>query len=153
MIKQTQAMLSEFMKQTGKTQSQIAKETSLSTATVSQFLKGIYGGDNEKTAATLRKYLKVAQEQQDFIETETFYKDLRNTRISIGAAEYAHKKCDIVLLSGAAGAGKTTALKHYVDDTTGVIFITSNSRMTSAAAILGAITQKLGRVPSTKSRR
>lgn len=150
MIKQTQVMLAEFMKQTGKTQSQIAKETSLSTATVSQFLKGIYGGDNEKTAATLRKYLKVAQEQQELIETETFYKDLRNTQISIGAAEYAHKKCDIVLLSGAAGAGKTTALKHYVDDTTGVIFITSNSCMTSAAAILGAITQKLGRVPSTK---
>ncbi len=63
MIKQTQTMLAEFMKQTGKTQSQIAKETSLSTATVSQFLKGIYGGDNEKTAATLQKYLKVAQEQ------------------------------------------------------------------------------------------
>lgn len=150
MIEETRDKLVEFMRQTGKTQSQIAKETSLSTATVSQFINRIYSGDNEKTAATLKKYLRVAQEQQKLVTTETFYRDLRNTQISIGAAEYAHKNCEIVLLSGAAGAGKTTALKHYVDDTAGVVFITSNSCMTSASAILGAITEKLGRTPKTK---
>ncbi len=150
MIEQARHELAEFMEQSGKTQAQIARETSLSTATVSQFLNGTYNGDNEKTAAALIKYLKVAQEQIRQTTTETFYRDLRNTVISMGAADYAHKKREIVLLSGAAGAGKTTALKHYVEETTGVIFITANSCMTSASAILGAITEKIGRTPKSK---
>ena len=150
MIEQARHELAEFMEQSGKTQAQIARETSLSTATVSQFLNGTYNGDNEKTAAALIKYLKVAQEQIRQTTTETFYRDLRNTVISMGAADYAHKKREIVLLSGAAGAGKTTALKHYVEETTGVIFITANSCMTSASAILGAITEKMGRTPKSK---
>lgn len=150
MIEQARHKLAEFMEQSGKTQAQIARETSLSTATVSQFLSGTYNGDNEKTAAALIKYLKVAQEQLRQTTTETFYRDLRNTVISMGAADYAHKKREIVLLSGAAGAGKTTALKHYVEETTGVIFITANSCMTSASAILGAITEKMGRTPKSK---
>jgi len=150
MIKQARTELLEFMEQSSKTQTQIAKETSLSTATVSQFLSGTYNGDNEKTAATLMKYLRVAQEQQKLITSESFYRELKNTKISMGAADYAHKKCEIVLLSGAAGAGKTTALKHYVDETAGVIFITANSCTTSAAAILTEITLKLGRTPKTK---
>lgn len=150
MIEQARHELAEFMEQSGKTQAQIARETSLSTATVSQFLNGTYNGDNEKTAAALIKYLKVAQEQIRQTTTETFYRDLRNTVISMGAADYAHKKREIVLLSGAAVAGKTTALKHYVEETTGVIFITANSCMTSASAILGAITEKIGRTPKSK---
>ena len=150
MIEQARHELAEFMEQSGKTQAQIARETSLSTATVSQFLNGTYNGDNEKTAAALIKYLKVAQEQIRQTTTETFYRDLRNTVISMGAADYEHKKREIVLLSGAAGAGKTTALKHYVEETTGVIFITANSCMTSASAILGAITEKMGRTPKSK---
>lgn len=150
MIEQARHELAEFMEQSGKTQAQIARETSLSTATVSQFLNGTYNGDNEKTAAALIKYLRVAQEQLKQTTAETFYRDLRNTVISMGAADYAHKKCEIVLLSGAAGAGKTTALKHYVEETTGVIFITANSCMTSASAILGAITEKMGRTPKSK---
>lgn len=150
MIEQARHELAEFMEQSGKTQAQIARETSLSTATVSQFLSGTYNGDNEKTAAALIKYLRVAQEQLKQTTAETFYRNLRNTVISMGAADYAHKKCEIVLLSGAAGAGKTTALKHYVEETTGVIFITANSCMTSASAILGAITEKMGRTPKSK---
>ncbi len=150
MIKQARAELAEFIEQSGKSQAQIARETSLSTATVSQFLNGTYTGDNEKTAAALMKYLRVAQEQLKQTTSESFYRGLKNTVISMGAADYAYKKCEIVLLSGAAGAGKTTALKHYVEETTGVIFITANSCMTSASAILGAITEKMGRTQKTK---
>lgn len=51
MIEQARHELAEFMEQSGKTQAQIARETSLSTATVSQFLNGTYNGDNEKTGA------------------------------------------------------------------------------------------------------
>ncbi len=110
MIEEIRTELASFMEQTGKSQSQVAKETDLSTATISQFLGGIYGGDNAKVAKTLKKYLKLAQSRRNVIKTETFYEGLRNTRTALFAAEIAHTKCEIVLLSGAAGAGKTTAL-------------------------------------------
>lgn len=73
MIEEIRSELASFMKQTGKNQSQIAKETNLSTATISQFLSGIYGGDNIKVAQTLKKYLKLAQNRRNVIKTETFY--------------------------------------------------------------------------------
>lgn len=40
MIEEIRSELASFMEQTGKNQSQIAKETNLSTATISQFLGG-----------------------------------------------------------------------------------------------------------------
>ncbi len=150
MIEQVRKELASFMEQTGKSQSQIAKETNLSTATISQFLGGIYSGDNNKIAKTLKKYLKLAQSRRNIIRTETFYEELRNTKTALFAAEYAHTNCDIVLLSGAAGAGKTTALKHYVENSAGVIFVTANSCASSAMAILGEIALKIGKIPQTK---
>lgn len=150
MIEQVRKELASFMEQTGKSQSQIAKETNLSTATISQFLGGIYSGDNNKIAKTLKKYLKLAQSRRNIIRTETFYEELRNTKTALFAAEYAHTNCDIVLLSGAAGAGKTTALKHYVENSAGVIFVTANSCASSAMAILGEIALKIGKIPKTK---
>lgn len=150
MIEEIRSELASFMEQTGKNQSQIAKETNLSTATISQFLGGIYGGDNTKIAKTLKKYLKLAQNRRNVIRTETFYEGLRNTRTALFAAEIAHTKCEIVLLSGAAGAGKTTALKHYVENSTGVIFVTANCCTSSATAILGEISLKIGKTPKTK---
>lgn len=150
MIEQVRKELASFMEQTGKSQSQIAKETNLSTATISKFLGGIYSGDNTKIAKTLKKYLKLAQSRRNIIRTETFYEELRNTKTALFAAEYAHTNCDIVLLSGAAGAGKTTALKHYVENSAGVIFVTANSCASSAMAILGEIALKIGKIPKTK---
>lgn len=150
MIEQIKQQLVTFMKQTGKSQNQIAKETDISSATLSQFLSGTYSGDNSKVAASLQKYLAVAVKRQQVENASTFYENLGNTQTSLFAAYYAHLHCEIVLLSGDAGAGKTTALKHYEAENTGVVYITANSCMTSATAILGEITKKLGKLPKTK---
>ncbi len=88
MIEQARAELAEFMERSGKSQAQIARETSLSTATVSQFLNGTYTGDNEKTAAALMKYLdeklweaaaielRAMQAYPEFKPREIFYSEL-----------------------------------------------------------------------------
>ena len=48
---------SQFMKQTGKSQKQVSKETGLSTSVISQFLDGKYTGDNGKVQDILNKFL------------------------------------------------------------------------------------------------
>lgn len=139
-----------FMEQSGKNQRQIADEIGISPTTVSQFISGTYPGDIDGIAETISKYLRIAKERLNQSRGITFYDGLENFKIVTAAAKYAHKNCDIVLVRGDAGAGKTTALKHYVEHSAGVIFITANSCLNSANAILKEIALAAGKQPRGK---
>lgn len=150
MSAETKQSLLAFMEQTGKNQRQIATELGISAATVSQFLSGTYPGDSTGIAESIEKYLVIAKERLTRARGSVFYEGLQNFQIVMGAAKYAHKTCDIVLVRGDAGAGKTTALNHYVKVNTGVIFVTANSCLNTANAILGEIMLAIGKQPAGK---
>lgn len=136
--------LSEFMQFTGKSQREIAREAGLSTSVISQFLNGTYSGDNKEVANTLNKYLRVAKDRLNSQQSTVFNENLYNTQNVIYACNHAHIENDIVLVCGDAGAGKTTALKLYAAENTGVIMVTCNSCTRSATAVLKLILNKLG---------
>ena len=148
MYNETITRLLEFMEKSGKTQIQVARETGLSGTVISQFISGTYEGDNDKIADSLEKYLVIATERLESSDNTIFYPELRNTKTSLFAVKYAHKNCDVVLLSGDAGAGKTTALKHYTQNNTGVIFITASTCTSSTSAILKEIASAIGKKAS-----
>ena len=50
----------------------------------------------------------------------------------------------ISLIIGAAGSGKTTALKHYADDTNGVIYVQADVTKGSPRAALNLIVKAMG---------
>lgn len=144
--------LSSFMEESGKSQRQISKETGLSTSVISQFLNGTYTGDNEEVAKIVAQYLTVGKERLNSVSNACFYPDLLNTKEVLFTCSYAHRHNDLALVSGDAGAGKTTALRYYAENNTGVIFVTANACTASAKAILGLICQKMGRrVPGSKA--
>ena len=145
MYNETITRLLEFMEKSGKTQIQISRETGLSGAVISQFISGTYEGDNDKIADSLEKYLVIATERLESADNTVFYPELRNTKTSLFAVKYAHKNCDVVLLSGDAGAGKTTALRYYTQNNTGVIFITASTCISSPTAILKEIASAIGK--------
>lgn len=145
MYNETITRLLEFMEKSGKTQIQIARETGLSGAVISQFISGTYEGDNDKIADSLEKYLVIATERLESSDNTVFYPELRNTKTSLFAVKYAHKNCDVVLLSEDAGAGKTTALRYYTQNNTGVIFITASTCISSPTAILKEIASAIGK--------
>ena len=68
---------------------------------------------------------------------------MHNTRAVLFACHYAHRHGDISLIFGDAGAGKTTALKHYTEEHPGVVMVTANSCTSSAASILQMIGSRL----------
>lgn len=144
-MKDTKTELKEFMELSGKSQRQISKETGLSTSVVSQFLEGKYTGNNEKVDQTIKQYLTVSKERLNNVQTTVFYEGLYNTKNVLFACDYAHRHNDIALVSGDAGAGKTTALEHYTKNNTGVIMVTADSCTTSATAILRVIAEKVGK--------
>lgn len=136
--------LSEFMQLTGKSQRDISRESGLSTSVISQFLSGTYSGDNKEVANTLSKYLRVAKDRLNSQHSTAFNENLYNTQNVLYACNHAHIENDIVLVCGDAGAGKTTALKLYAAENTGVIMVTCNSCTRSATAVLKLILNNLG---------
>ena len=152
MLSETRAALADFMERSGKSQRQISRETGLSTSVISQFLNGCYAGDNEEVAKSINQYLTIGEERLNTVSKTPFYPELYNTREVLFTCLYAHQHNDITLVSGDAGAGKTTTLHHYADTNTGVIFVTANACTTSTTAMLGLICQQVGRqVPGRKA--
>ena len=82
---------SQFMKQTGKSQKQVSKETGLSTSVISQFLDGKYTGDNGKVQDILNKFLSISKDRLNSVSGTTYYPDLYNTKEVLYACWYAHK--------------------------------------------------------------
>jgi DNA transposition AAA+ family ATPase len=144
MVDQARQALQEFMGLTGKTQRQLSKETGLSTAVISQFLNGVYTGDNEEVSRTINRYLTVGKQRLNNVQACNFYEGLYNTQETLFAASYAHRKGDIVLVCGDSGAGKSTALAFYRDNNVNVIFVTANSCTKSAGAVLNLISKAMG---------
>ena len=152
MLAETKAALSDFINQSGKSQRQISRETGLSTSVISQFLNDSYTVNNEEVAKTIRQYLAVSKKRLNTVSATQFYPELRNTEDVLFTCFYAHQHNEIALVTGDAGAGKTTALHHYTDTSTGIIFVTANACTTSATAVLGLICKELGqRIPGRKA--
>ncbi len=150
MYQETAKELSEFMKLSGKSQQQIAKEAALSPSVISQFLKQTYKGDNETVARTIAQYLEMAKLRISGTKHVCFYKDMHNTKAVTFACFHAHCHGDIVLVCGDAGAGKTTALDYYASDHSGVVMVTANSCTSSATSILQMIGRKTGKTMAGK---
>lgn len=150
MYQETARELSDFIKMSGKSQQQIAKETALSPSVISQFLKQSYRGDNEAVAKTVSQYLKMAKRRITDEKHVSFYKDMHNTQAVLFACFHAHCHGEIVLVYGDAGAGKTTALEYYTKDYSGVVMVTANSCTSSASSILQMIAKKAGKVLAGK---
>lgn len=147
-VEQVRVALTEFMQQTDYTQKQIADECGFSAPLISQFMNRTYNGDNKKVADTLNKYLIIAKDRLNCCKANVFYPELENTKRVTFAVHYAHTNCEMVLIRGDSGAGKTMALKMYVEQNAGVIFVTANASTKSATSILSKIAVAAGRHPN-----
>lgn len=134
-----------YMGESGKSQKQIAREIAVSPATLSQFLDGIYTGDNAGIADSLQGWLALEAKRNTMKEHSQMSLDVENTKTVLFVCEYAHTKNDITLIFGDAGAGKTTALEYYRDKNAGVIMITANACTSSATSILKMLCNETGR--------
>lgn len=140
--------LLHFMEKSGKSQSQIAREIGFSAAVLSQYLKGIYKGDVGKVENQIKNYLTLAKERLNKISTRVYNPDTENTKKILMAVTYAHQYSKMAMIYGDAGAGKTEALKHYVEDNPGVIMVTANASCKTARAILFQIANALDLHPT-----
>lgn len=137
--------LQNFIKETGISQSKIAPLVGVSTATISQYLKGEYKGDvqavDKKVAEMLERQAEKAKDvKSDFVETAT-------AKNIFEVCGMAHAMADINLVIGEAGLGKTVTLKQYAKTVDNVILVEVEPTY-SPKVLLVELCNKLGIVPS-----
>lgn len=143
-LEATREAIKEYMAETKTSQSEIARLTGLSPATISQFLKGAYAGNNEQIAYTITKVLEVETRRKETVQIPGFVPTSVSEDV-LAVVKHAHDYRDIGVIYGSAGIGKTMALKQYAAETPGTVFITVNPTISNSKAILEELVEKLGK--------
>lgn len=138
-------LLQAFKESQNLSQSRLSTMLGVSSATVSQYLNGTYTGNIEALDKKVRELTERAKDKAkdikaDFVPTSTAKKIM-------DVCGMAHAMNDINLVIGEAGLGKTVALKHYADNTAGVVMIETAPTF-SPKVLLIELCGKLGITPS-----
>lgn len=141
---QARKELIEYISTTKRSQAAISKELGVSTTTLSQFLNDCYTGVNEDVACKIKQFLELERQRQHQTPLPGFTRNLRNTQLVYADLNYLRVTNRISLIIGAAGSGKTTALKHYANDTNGVIYVQADVTKSSPRAALNLIVKAMG---------
>lgn len=138
-------LLQTFKESQGLSQSKLATMLGVSSTTISQYLSGVYMGDTDTLDKKVREMIERAKDKandikSDFVATAT-------AKNIMDVCAMAHAMNDINLVIGEAGLGKTMALKHYAENTEGVVLIETAPTF-SPKVLLIELCQKIGVVPS-----
>jgi len=126
----------------GVTQSSVARALGMSAATVSQFLKGSYRGDNEKMGEQVTRYLDLEAMRTAQARKKAFVPTAAANTV-LTCAEFAHVNRDIALVYGEPGTGKTAALKHYAASHTGVTYVLLDPSAAKERPVVAGLLRKL----------
>lgn len=129
------------------TQSRFAKECGLSATTVSQWLAGIYPGDNNAVETKIERWLtqrRQAQSTQSALPPAPAYVATPTAERVIAALHYAQIAGDIAVVYGGAGLGKTTAIKRYADGALNCWVVTMQEDCSSIVTAMEEIADVVG---------
>lgn len=107
--------LRQFREKRGISNNRIAGAIGISSAVLSQYLNNSYNGVNERVDELVEGFLEREKEKNKINKKEIIYvKTLQLKRI-YESLRMAHLECDIAVVYGESGNGKTTAVKYYVN--------------------------------------
>jgi DNA transposition AAA+ family ATPase len=143
-ITSSRQKLIEYMTKNNVKQSQISKELGVSKATLSLFINDSYTGDNNDVANKIEQFLNMGSAREALAREPEICLSISNTERILEKVEITHITNDILLIYGAAGCGKSTALKHYSNTHNGVIYVEADVTTASPRSILYLILKELG---------
>ena len=121
-----------------------ARRIGVSDSTVSLWLREEYRGDNARIGRLVRRWLDT---ERDVSALRTAgldrHADLAVTERIERALRHAQANADCVVIYGAAGAGKTWALRRYCGDAAGAWYTAMSPAVTTPAAVLTRIARAL----------
>ncbi|ENS4526466.1 AAA family ATPase [Salmonella enterica] len=123
--------LKDVMDTHGYSQGQVARAIGRSSATMNQYLQGKYNGDIADMEERISNFIRRVREKQNALRIDERFVSTPTTRKGLEVLAYAHQECEICVLYGAAGLGKTITLKEYARRDDAVIFIEADPGYTA----------------------
>ncbi len=123
---------------------QIAKEISVSPATLSQILNDGYKADPSKMIKKLDSWLTLREEKASSPIQAPKFVMTRTAKQILDDISYAHSTSDIACIYGASGVGKSQALRHYQKNNNNVWMVTISPSVSSLVGCLYEIAMELG---------
>lgn len=116
-------------------QSTLAKRVNKSSSTLSQYLKGNYGGDVEGLEADLRKYLKLVTAKKNHKRIKLQFEKTSVAQKILKIAQMCQYNGELALCYGSSGLGKTTALEYLKKEFSGIILVDPDENATPRAIL------------------
>ncbi|PTP90117.1 AAA family ATPase [Vibrio splendidus] len=122
----------------------IAKESGVSKTALSQYLKGIYPGDNNRVTSDLVAWLELRHKKQTTAPNVPGFIETTTVKQIWGALQYAQIASNISIVFGNPGVSKTQAIKQYKKKNTNVWLITSSPSRGSVLECLYEVALEIG---------
>lgn len=119
----TNEQLKQFIEETGQTATAVARALGIAPSTLSQYLSGSYRGSVERIDADVQSFLARQAEKETQPRRRVSFVDTTPARKVFEVARICHMEGCIGVVYGDAGLGKTTAVKEYTAQNSGVILI------------------------------
>ncbi|EMU8493970.1 AAA family ATPase [Salmonella enterica] len=123
--------LKDVMDAHGYSQGQVARAIGRSSTTMNQYVQGKYNGDIADMEERIGHFLRRVREKQNALRIDERFVSTPTARKGLEVLAYAHQECEICVLYGAAGLGKTITLKEYARRDDAVIFIEADPGYTA----------------------
>ncbi len=136
----TRADLVGYMDATGKSQSDVARGTGLSTGTISQFIGDKYGATLINVAKKIAAWLSL-EARRAAAPSDPLWIQTKNAREILMVLAQCHELRDLGMVYGAAGSGKTRTAQHYKGENPDTILITCTRAIRHPRAFLRHLAQ------------
>ena len=131
----------------GRPLAQIAPETPVAYATLSAWRTGKYAGNNERVSGLVAQWLTTRAARQRTRTVLPLAPDFKMTPLAgriFDILEHAQTLPDMVLLTGGAGVGKTSAIEAYRKQASNVFISTIEPCINSSKVLLDALCSAVG---------
>lgn len=138
------AGLRALMDERGWSVAEVSRRAGLSATAISGWLREQYRGDNDRVRRRVQRLIETARDTAGLAAMGLDrHADLAVSEHIASVAAHAHANADLAVVFGAAGGGKTSALKRYCADHAGAWMVTMSPAVTTPAAVLGRIAEEL----------
>ena len=128
----------------GLTITRMAEHVGLSAAAIGGWLRGTYAGDVQRVTGAVARWLRTDEDLRSMRGAAYQHVDLAVTGELELWCRHAQANADIVVICGAAGAGKSWSLARYAEAAAAAWLVTMSPSLTTAAAVLSRVARALG---------
>ncbi len=128
------AAFRDFYQRSGLSQPQLARAVTVAPAAINMYLNGKYeqhGGNIETIERKVRDFLARQEENAQKVQLQTDFVPTRTAKRIHEVMRDAHSDCEVAVVYGQAGLGKTVAVTEYCRANSGAVLIETNPSYTA----------------------